>query len=113
MEVFMGDMVPFAGMIFSLLLALIIGGFVLMYPLTKRLGQLMELRLQERQGAATRVAELEQVERLAGVVEALREEVAALAERQDFTERLLGSEDRAPAVPALGGEAVRIAEREV
>jgi hypothetical protein len=85
----MGEFVPFAGMIFSLLMALIVGGFVLMYPLTRRLGKLIELRLEERKSEQGGMVVVEEVERLRGVVEALQHEVAALAERQDFAERLL------------------------
>jgi hypothetical protein len=96
------EMVPFAGMIFSLLLALIIGGFVLMYPLTKRLGQLIELRMGERRLGADRTVGVEEMARLTEVVEALRVEVVALAERQEFTERLLESGGRSPAGSKAG-----------
>jgi hypothetical protein len=96
----MGEFVPFAGMIFSLLMALIVGGFVLLYPLTRRLGKLIELRLEERKSEPGSVAAAE-VERLRGVVEALQQDVAALAERQDFAERLL---ERGAGGGETGGE---------
>jgi hypothetical protein len=96
----MGEFVPFAGMIFSLLMALIVGGFVLLYPLTRRLGKLIELRLEERKSEPGGVAAAE-VERLRGVVEALQQDVAALAERQDFAERLL---ERGAGGGETGGE---------
>lgn len=35
--------VALAGMIFSLLVILLIGGFILLYPLSRRLGALLEL----------------------------------------------------------------------
>jgi hypothetical protein len=98
----MGEFVPFAGMIFSLLLALIVGGFVLMYPLTKRLGKLIELRLEERKLEPRGMLEVEEVERLRGAVEALQHEVAALAERQDFAERLLDRGAGGSGTPAGG-----------
>jgi hypothetical protein len=98
----MGDFVPFAGMIFSLLMALIVGGFVLMYPLTRRLGKLIELRLEERKSEQGGMPVVEEVERLRGVVEALQHEVAALAERQDFAERLLDRGAGGSGAPALG-----------
>jgi hypothetical protein len=87
----MYDVVPIAGMVFSLLLALIVGGFVLMYPLTKRLGKLIELRLEERRSERGGAVAAGEVERLRRVVEGLQAEVAGLAERQEFTERLLES----------------------
>jgi hypothetical protein len=98
----MGEFVPFAGMVFSLLVVLIIGGFILVYPLTKRLGRLLELRLEERQSGGERSLAEGEVERLREAVEALQVEVAALADRQQFTERLLES-GRGPARPD-GGE---------
>jgi hypothetical protein len=94
------EIVPIAGMVFSLLLALIIGGFVLMYPLSKRLGQLIELRLEERRHEREGTQPAGEVERLLGAVEALQREVAGLAERQEFTERLLGSGGSDPAQAA-------------
>jgi hypothetical protein len=97
----MGEFVPFAGMIFSLLMALVIGGFVLMYPLTRRLGKLIELRLEERKSEQGGVVAAEEVERLRGVVEALQQDVAALVERQDFAERLL---ERGAGGGETGGE---------
>jgi hypothetical protein len=100
----MGEFVPFAGMIFSLLMALIVGGFVLMYPLTRRLGKLIELRLEERKSEEGGRVAVEEVERLRGVVEALQQDVAALAERQDFAERLL---DRGAGGSGVTGEGLR------
>lgn len=89
------DLIPFAGMIMSLLLALIIGGFILMYPLTKRLGQLLEQRLHERREGVTldsgEAADLAQLRR---AVRVLEEEVATLTERQRFVEGLLDSPER-------------------
>jgi hypothetical protein len=97
----MGEFVPFAGMIFSLLMALIVGGFVLMYPLTRRLGKLIELRLEERKSEQGGLVASAEVERLRGVVEALQQDVAALVERQDFAERLL---ERGTGGGETGGE---------
>lgn len=94
------DIIPFAGMIFSLLMVLIIGGFILLFPLSKRLGQLIEMRLDERRVRETLPdAELEELRR---IVESLQSEVALLTERQEFTERLLDSGDR-PAAGASSG----------
>jgi Tfp pilus assembly protein PilO len=81
------DIIPLAGMLFSLLMVLIIGGLILLYPLSRRLGQLIELRMDERRAGGTLPAE--ELEELARVVESLQAELAQLQERQQFTERLL------------------------
>jgi Tfp pilus assembly protein PilO len=81
------DILPIAGMIFSLLMVLVIGGFILLYPLSKRLGKLIELRLEERR-AGSALPE-EQLQVLADVVAGLQEQLERIEERQAFTERLL------------------------
>ncbi|MEJ2503711.1 MAG: hypothetical protein P8177_10445, partial [Gemmatimonadota bacterium] len=53
----MNDLIPFAGMIFSLLVILIIAGSILLYPLSTRLGKLLELRIEERKEGAEAVPE--------------------------------------------------------
>lgn len=81
------DIIPLAGMVFSLLMVLIIGGFILLFPVARRLGRLLELRIEERRaGESLPMAELEDLLR---VVEGLNAEVERLRERQEFTERLL------------------------
>ena len=82
------DIVPLAGMLFSLLVVLIIAGSILMFPVMRRVGRLLETRLEERRGE---VGEPEDVRSLREMVEGLQEEVRLLAERQQFTERLLES----------------------
>ena len=77
------DGTALAGMIFSLLCLVVIGGIILMYPLTRRLGQLMEQRLEDRRAGGTSDGEL------TAAVRALEGEVARLRERQGFVERLL------------------------
>jgi hypothetical protein len=94
-----GDIIPLAGMLFSLLVVLIIGGLILLFPLSKRLGQLIELRLEERRAGDTLpAAELEELRRS---VESLQAEVSRIAERQQFTERLLET-GRTPRTPDGG-----------
>jgi hypothetical protein len=83
------DIIPLAGMLLALLIVLIIGGFILLFPLSRRLGQLMELRLNERSG--TELPASDEIAEIRDLVEGLRSEVASLAERQAFTERLLES----------------------
>ncbi|HUG40405.1 MAG TPA: hypothetical protein VMM12_07965 [Longimicrobiales bacterium] len=79
-----------AGMIFTLVLVVIIGGIILMYPLTRRLGQLMEQRLAERTGGAAG----SEVGELRSAVRSLEAEVERLGERQRFLEGLVESGDR-------------------
>lgn len=89
------DLVPFAGMIMSLLLALMLGGFILMYPLTKRLGQLLEQRIEERrEGLVLDSGDAADLAELRRAVRVLEEEVATLTERQRFVEGLLDSPER-------------------
>lgn len=78
------DPVILAGMIFSVVVLLLIGGFVLLYPVARQLGEYLRHRIQQGDRAPE-----EQVEELRRAVESLRNDVAHLAERQDFTERLL------------------------
>ena len=81
------DILPLAGMVFSLLMVLVIGAFILLFPVTRRLGRLLELRIEERlAGDAIPPGEVEEVRRM---VEGLQSEVERLRERQEFTDRLL------------------------
>lgn len=79
------DPVIAAGMIFSLIVVAMIGGVILLFPITRRLGQFLEYRMSEK----GRLRDREEMERILQALHALRDDVAALAERQDFTERLL------------------------
>jgi hypothetical protein len=72
-------------MIFTVVVLAMIGGFIVLLPLTRRLGQFLEYRMSE----AGRVRESEDRERILRAIESLRDDVARLAERQDFTERRL------------------------
>lgn len=80
------DPVILAGMIFSLVVLLMIGGFILMFPLTRRLAQLLEQRLREKSTAA---ADSEQIAALRTTIDALEARVEALTERQGFVDSLL------------------------
>jgi hypothetical protein len=84
----MEDFLPFAGMIFSLLVVLIIAGSILLFPLTRRLGTLLEMRIEDRRGGEGALSSGE-VEELRGLLVSLQAEVERVAERQQFTERLL------------------------
>jgi len=72
-------------MVFTIIVIVLIGGFILLLPVTRRLGQFLEYRMSDKR----RIEEAEDRERLLRAIEALREDVVRLAERQDFTEKLL------------------------
>ena len=74
-----------AGMIFVIILTAMTGGFILLFPISRRLGQFLEYRMSSK----ARIDDPEKMDVLLRAVEALRDDVAQLAERQDFTERLL------------------------
>ncbi len=72
-------------MIFTLIVLAMIGGFVLLFPLSRQLSTLLQQRLQRGELPPSD----ERVDALAQAVEALSAEVERLADRQDFAERLL------------------------
>ena len=80
------DSVILAGMIFSIVAMILLGGFTLLYPLTRRLAEVLEKRYL--QDGAEGVS-ADEVAALRRAVHALRGEVERLDERQEFTERLL------------------------
>ena len=94
------DLVPIAGMLFSLLVVLVIGGFILLFPISRRLGKFLELRIDERMEWDT--LPKESVNELMSVVEELQTEVQRLRDRQQFIERLL--EPGQPRTKASRGE---------
>ncbi len=79
------DPMAIVGMIFTLVVLVMIGGFILLYPLSRQLAQLVHRRLEKGESGDqdARIASL------ARAVESLGEQVGRLAERQEFTERLL------------------------
>jgi hypothetical protein len=80
------DMMEIAGMVFTLLMVTIIGGFILLFPLTRRLGALLEQRLQGKQVEALGPRGLAELRR---EIRTLQEAVEKLSERQAFTDALL------------------------
>jgi hypothetical protein len=82
-----------AGMIFTVIMTIIIGGFIVTFPIMRRLGRVMEESLRERQEARLRQQEAgrleERIDELRGAMERVEGHVALLTERQDFMENLL------------------------
>ena len=72
-------------MIFTIIVLGMVGGFVVLLPITRTLGRYLEHRMSEK----GRIEDQERMDILLRAVESLRDDVARLAERQDFTERLL------------------------
>lgn len=72
-------------MIFTIVALGMVGGFVLLIPIVRTLGRYLEHRMSDK----GRMEDRERMEVLLRAVESLRDDVARLAERQDFTERLL------------------------
>lgn len=85
------DITAIAGMLLSLLVVIAIGGMILLFPLSRRLGALMEQRLMEKRGAAPDPQELAELRK---AVRYLQDEVARLSEQQEFTDSLLQGKDR-------------------
>lgn len=95
------------GMIFVIILIALIGGIIIVTPLARRLGALLELRLQEKvRGMPPDGGEIAGLRKLVTALEeevrALREQQSSLEERQQFVEKLLepGRPGRAGRVPA-------------
>jgi hypothetical protein len=85
-----------AGMVFTLLLAAMVGGFILLAPLSRRLGLLLEQKVNEK---SQRMAASE-VRQFMQRVELLEQEVRLIAERQSFTDELLGKDTQATLPPS-------------
>ena len=75
-----------AGMLFIVVILAMIGGFILLLPITRRLGAILEQRLNEKSIQGSSGAQLQQLQ---ATVRQLQTEVERLAERQDFPEALL------------------------
>ena len=84
-----------AGMLFIVVILAMIGGFILLLPITRRLGAILEQRLNEKSIQGSSGAQLQQLQ---ATVRQLQTEVERLAQRQDFTEALL-QEQRPPMLP--------------
>ena len=83
-----------AELITALLMVFLIGTFVLLFPLSRRLGKVMEEWIQLRHDSSPDRARLERIEvglrLLHGEVESLDQRMQLVGERQDFLESLTG-----------------------
>lgn len=80
------DPTAVAGMIFTLIFFLLIGGFILLFPLSRQLGKVLEQRLEEKRPVGLDRAE---VARLREALETLERQVHSLQDRQEFVEGML------------------------
>jgi predicted nucleic acid-binding Zn-ribbon protein len=86
------DRMAIAGMLFTLVAGAMVGGFVLLFPITRRLGAYLEQRLDANRSAdELQEPQLREMRDLKEAVFALQNEVERIAERQEFTEKLLGA----------------------
>jgi hypothetical protein len=74
------------GMAFTLILVALIGGIILLAPLSKRLGLLLEQKLQDKNVRASS----DELRQLRERVQLVEDELRLLSERQQFTDSLLG-----------------------
>lgn len=86
------DPTAIAGMLFVLMIIAMVGGFILLLPISRRLGAFLEQRLNAGRAAGSIPAG--QLSELREVVLSLQSQVQNLSDRQDFVDRLLteGSE---------------------
>ncbi len=94
------DPMGIAGMAFTLLLAGMVGGFILLRPLSKQFGLLMESKLQQNRGPDK--LSTAQIETLTETVRTLEAEVRRLSDRVDFNEKLLSNRERVALPPERG-----------
>lgn len=81
-----------APMVMFVVLILTTGGVLVLRPIAKRLSELLELYARDRRsGLETDVG------RVRDLLETMDARLQLLEERQEFTERLIGSAERTPA----------------
>ncbi len=84
-------------MIFTVVMTVIIGAFVVTFPILRRLGRVMEESIRDRREARLdrgQVGRLQgEIGELRSAVERLDGHVGLLAERQDFVENLLAHKE--------------------
>jgi hypothetical protein len=80
--------------IFFLLALIIIGGFVLVFPLSRQLAKFLELRMKDKAGISE--GAVLEVRQLRAVVEGLEGKLQSVADRQEFLEKVLEARDTNP-----------------
>jgi hypothetical protein len=92
-----------APMIVSVTFIVTLGGVLILRPIAKRLSDLLELYARDRQSGLAH-----EVHQIRDLLETMNARLQLMEERQDFTERLIGSGESAPGVNVeISGEAPR------
>jgi hypothetical protein len=81
----------FAPMMLGMTLFIVTGAVILLRPITRRLGTLLEVLAEQRRRTST--TEPADTQRIVNVLETLEQRIARLEERQEFTDALLGDGD--------------------
>lgn len=86
---------PYAqgGMIFTIIMTVIIGGFIITYPVMRRLGLLLEESIRERRASRLDQSQVghiaSEIADLQASIDRVEGHMGLLTERQDFVESLL------------------------
>lgn len=91
-----------APMLVAVVLILTVGGVILLRPLSKRIGDLLEAMTDERKNPSLQ----EELHHIRGHLDTLGSRLSLLEERQDFQEKLLGASERTalPRTPGGGSD---------
>lgn len=90
-----------APMVVMIVMTLTIGGVLILRPIAKRLGDLIDVMIREKQ--APRPEPVAELARVREIVESIDARLSLLEERQDFTESLLDGGARASLPTARRG----------
>ncbi len=100
-----GELLGIIGMGVFLLLAMMIGGFVLLHPLARRLGDVMDQWLRIRRSEMAGETLLDEIHSelggLRGSLETVADRLDRLEERQEFTETLIERKETGILPPSL------------
>lgn len=90
--------IDIAEMIYTLLMLFLIGIFILAFPITRRLGRVMEEWVALKRDTVPERDALDRIETAVGAIgqrmEAMEQRMDLVGERQDFMESLLETERR-------------------
>jgi tRNA U55 pseudouridine synthase TruB len=89
-----------APLIFSVILTLSVAGGLILRPLVKRLGDVVELLARERQTRRVNSSNAD-LSQLTDTLSRLTDRLEQLEQRQEFTEQLLASAQRSTSQPQL------------
>ncbi len=96
MEIWGIEPIVLVGMVFSLIVLMMIGGFVAVIPLFRRLAKAVDVWLEQRRALGPEARHLESVRsdlaELRDRLESTESRLDLVAERQEFVERLLEGE---------------------